>query len=671
MARLLQRRKLVIILAYDNFFMKRIGVTIIFLISLVSNTGAQDSTGEVPEFGKVNISELQMKDCSFSPGAAAVNLIKYKEVEFSIFPNGNTEIVTLTRYRIKIFDKRGYKNATIIIPLYGDNTIKRKNIQAATYNLDENGQVMITTVKDDDIFKDEGKKNETVKSIKFAFPDVKEGSVLEYQVVRKYKMAYGVPSWYFQDDIPNLLTVYKVTRPITTRLQKRIVAGLPIDETHLTDFSKGLDQKRFLDVYIMRNVPAFKTEPFMSSSLDYKYRIDFLVNGVESGGMRNVWTSANLWLLRSDDFAGVFDSKIPGTKNFIDSVKKLNNIPDKIRSVYNYVKQKVKWLHVYYKYSRELEQVWKEGKGTSAEINLSILNLLRKCGVQCFPVLYSTRWNGIVDYTFPDLSQFNTVNIAVVNGKKFDLLDGTNPYLSYETPPFNVVNRTGMLIDPINLTKINIDFDRKLIWDSIFVSSTITPQGILKGSIEKKYFDLAKSMKLESGSDEESESDSKNLSQIEPGVKSDTTWQINAEHELLPLIEHSTFHYELPSTNDYYFLNPFLFANLTKNPFADSIRISDIDFGASTASTVKVKIVLPKEMQIMELPKDKEIYNPDSSIIFIYHNEIKNDTINIISTIDIRKPIFDKKEYPALKKVFGNIYGLLNNQLLLRRKDEK
>ncbi|MBE7170359.1 MAG: hypothetical protein INR73_07200 [Williamsia sp.] len=99
--------------------------------------------------------------------------------------------------------------------------------------------------------------------------------MIEYQVVRKYKMAYEVPSWYFQDDIPNLLSVYQIIRPSYSQLEKRVVSGLPIADMHSVDYSKGIDQKQLHDTYIMRNVPAFKREAFMSSSLDYKYRMDF------------------------------------------------------------------------------------------------------------------------------------------------------------------------------------------------------------------------------------------------------------------------------------------------------------------------------------------------------------------------------------------------------------
>jgi len=139
----------------------------------------------------------------------------------------------------------------------------------------------------------------------------------------------------------------------------------------------------------------------------------------------------------------------------------------------------------------------------------------------------------------------------------------------------------------------------------------------------------------------------------------------------LPLTEHAAFHYELPATNSFYFLNPFLFSDLSTNPFTDAERISDIDFGASSASFVQINIRLAKNMQLEELPKNKEIYSADSSVVFMYKNDISNAMLSITSSLEIKKPIFDKQEYAALKKVFENIYSLLNNQVLLQKKEEK
>src|SRR5260221_3350126 len=141
-----------------------------------------------------------------------------------------------------------------------------------------------------------------------------------------------------------------------------------------------------------------------------------------------------------------------------------------------------------------------------------------------------------------------------------------------------------MLIDPMTHTMINIDFNRKLLWDSVYVNASIDSNGVLKGKIIKKYFDLAKSLKLQS--DNEDDEDNKTILVDIPEINTDSSYQLDKETEMLPLTEVSTFHYELPSAKDFYLLSPFLFSNMSKDPFMVTSRKTDIDFIANISSVV-------------------------------------------------------------------------------------
>lgn len=655
--------------------MKHVISLLLFLI-LQKQVSFAQLADAIPEYGKITVAELEMKDCSFAPGAAAVNLLKYEDVTLNVLDveNHSSQLFTRVRYRIKILKKSGFKYANIVID-YNSKGSKIKDIEGATYNLDANGKIQVSPLVSSDIYKTKNSKKD--KTISFTFPDVREGSIIEYQYTWKNKDTYYIPSWYFQNAIPNALSVCKITRPYFCLFQRKITGDQPVLEDTVIDNSKA-EEMQLVNYYAMKNVPAFEPEPFMSSYRDYKYRIDFITALRESKyeayvrESNNIWQADNQWLLRNYFFGGQFAEAIPGTKKFIDSVKALKEVPAKIAAVYKYVKQKIRWNNYYFPLSREMKEVWEEGEGTSGEINLSILNLLRKCDVVCFPVLYSTRDHGKVDYSFNNISQFNTVNIAVVNGKKFNLLDGTSPYLSYEAPPFNVVNRTGMLIDYRNHTKLNIDFDRILLRDSVKVYARIDSSGIIKGKIEKKYFDLAKSRRLEGGEQSEDEEENykedKKLRLSRTEIEIDSSQQFDKENELLPFTEISTFHYKVPYTDDFYFLSPFLFSDLNQNPFSAKTRTTDIDFGASSSSSVEVEIELPQQIVAEELARDKVIFNSDSSIVFSYHNEIRNNHIYIHSNFAINHPIFERAAYPGIKAFFDSIYALLNNQIVLKRK---
>ena len=189
-------------------------------------TSSAQLSKDIPAFRKIDTSELTMNDCSFAPGAPAMHLLKYEEVTLFVFQNSTTQVVTLTRYRIKILKKSGFKYASVVID-YGKNESKITNVEGATYNLDEEGKIKATPVDKSDIF--EVKTSKKKKTIAFTFPQVKEGSVLEYRFTRKDKRSYFIPSWYFQSSIPNLLSACKINRPYFSMLQKKVIGDWPLD----------------------------------------------------------------------------------------------------------------------------------------------------------------------------------------------------------------------------------------------------------------------------------------------------------------------------------------------------------------------------------------------------------------------------------------------------------
>lgn len=646
-------------------------VIILLSFFLLSTHSFAQLSKSIPVYGKIDTSELTMKDCSFSPGADAVNLVRYDDITLSIYSNFN-EVETKSMRRVKILNKSGFKYATVSID-YVNKASEIDDLEGATYNLDENGNIAVTKLDKSDIYKVKNTKRS--RTLSFTFPNLKEGSIIEYRFTIRKKHSFSIPSWYFQNNLPTALSVCSINRPQTSFLQTRIVGDFPIEKDSLSDNSKNMEKRRVTTFYAMRNVPVFSPEEFMSSSRDYRFRADFITRthdnpfSLLARKSDNIWQWENTSLLWHPAFGDQFVSEIPNTQKIIDSVKSLKNVSAKIAAIYKYVKTKIKWNFYYSILSRELKDVFEEGEGSSAEINLAILNLLRKCDVQCFPVLYSTRLHGHVDYNFVNLSQFNTVNIAVINGDQFNLLDGTSLYLSYNTPPLNVVNRTGMLIDPVNHTKINIDFDRKLIWDSIFVSASVDSNGMLKGQVVKKYFDLAKALKLQAFKEIDNDYDSvAELSRENREIIVDSVWQINKESEELPLTEFINFHYELSSAGDFYFLDPFIFSSLRKNPFTASTRNTDIDFGASSATVLHLEINLQQKIMIEELMKNTHILNQDTTIKFLFKNYFADNTIFIDSGFSINKSIFEKAEYGVLKDFFGYLYGFINNPIILKRK---
>jgi hypothetical protein len=75
---------------------------------------------------------------------------------------------------------------------------KLKTIRVSTYNL-ENGKIIKTTAQDNDFYVDESKGN--IKTVKFTYPDMKEGSIIELEFSERWSSSY-LEDWYFQGEFP-------------------------------------------------------------------------------------------------------------------------------------------------------------------------------------------------------------------------------------------------------------------------------------------------------------------------------------------------------------------------------------------------------------------------------------------------------------------------------------
>jgi len=648
-----------------------------FLLQLIIPGLFSQEIVKVPDFGKIDIADLKMKDCDFENGVPAMHLLKFEDVSFTSSGNSYYMVVTQKRYRTKIFNTNGFKYASIAISYAGgDKDFKISDVEAVTYNIDENGQVKTSVLNTAEIFKDKGQKKKSMTSIRFTLPDVKVGCVIEYRYTVTEKQSKYIAPWYFQDDIPNLLSACKITMPQKSSLGKRFIGVDSVKEGTGYDDSKNVDKWKNIKSFAVQNVPSFKSEAFMSSPNDYKQRVVFNLDPFETEYEATLketngsWQQLNISLLASP-IGWQFNSAIEGTESFIDSAKNLKAISEKVNAVYNYVKKQIKWDDYYSVYPGDIQSVWNDKEGSSSEINLLILNLLRKTGVDCYPLVFSTRNHGKTDYNFASLSQFNSVDILVFDGDIFYILDGTSKHLPYYVPPYNILFRDAFIIDPKYSKWVNIADSRSLIHDSVSVIAKIEDEGLLKGETIQTFYDLSKAIKSEDdeNKDDDNEDDDKN-SLIASEIKTDTSYQINKDSDLLPLIEATKFHYELPSTDEFYFLSPFLFSGLSKNPFTDSIRRSDIDFGSGIIHKVHMEIAVPKNITVEELMRNKTIRTSDTSMMFSCMNEYKNDTLFINSTFEIKYAIFLKEDYEMVRQFFKNVYTLLNNQILLKRKEQ-
>src|SRR5262249_6419427 len=147
---------------------------ICFALTALAAASVAFSQKELPDFGKIDLADLQLKSCSFEPSANALKLFDSEEVEFD--PSDySTKLRTERRVRIKIFNEKGYAYASITIPYFSKKRVtKIKDLEGVVYNLDETGKIVTQKLEKKDFFKEKAEDN--IGMIKFTFPNLKPGS---------------------------------------------------------------------------------------------------------------------------------------------------------------------------------------------------------------------------------------------------------------------------------------------------------------------------------------------------------------------------------------------------------------------------------------------------------------------------------------------------------------
>ena len=207
--------------------------------------------------------------------------------------------------------------------------------------------------------------------------------------------------------------------------------------------------------WIAQKMPAFVKEAYISTIDNFLVSVDFELSATNFPGSN--WTSySKSWeeigktMMESLSFGKQITK---GKSKFIaeetkNTIAGKNTPKEKIAALYTNLKNKMAWNNSQSTFvSSSLKEAYKKGKGNTADINLTLLAMLRQAGFTADPVLLSTKGNGFLNPHFPAMRQFNYVIVQVeVTPQKYMLLDATNKDLPMHLLPTKCINDQGLLV---------------------------------------------------------------------------------------------------------------------------------------------------------------------------------------------------------------------------------
>lgn len=629
----------------------------------------------LPAFGIPDIKELLLTSCPIDSNANAMNIYNTEKIVIEKPQYSYAfKIKTEKTVRVKIFNEKGYKYASIKIPY--QNKQKITDIECYIYNLDSNQKIVTRKITKKDIFKEKVSRN--FKTVSFAFSGVQPGSVVEYRYLKIDKNAFQVDPFFLQDKIPTLYTSCRITHPALIKLKERFVK---IDSMKTDmDFESGYLQSQFSKGFYMENVQAFSEEVFMSSVPDNLKRIEFALEPFFtifdfSRGRNGDWGKFNYSLMSAPFWGGQLKKNIKGTDNILDSALLLKGKLARINYLTDAVKRHISWNHKQSFFPGDLEEAWKTGSGNSADINLLLLNLLRKSEVKCYPLLISTRDNGIPDQKFVSLSQFNGVDVFIDDSAELYVLDGTLRHHSNTIVPINVFDRDAFVIDNEDYDWIHLYAEKPLFRSIYTFEGTINKNGIIKGNGERRFYDYAKYLQLldrKSLKDDDDDDDDNTRGFMNESIrliKEDSLNRLNAEADSLPLIE--AFQYELPlmQSGTFFSFNPFISPIFSKQIFTAKTRNTDIDFWGNHFYDIILNLGLEKGLKVEEMLPDTSFISFDSTLRLYRISRLRNDSLLVTYRVQIDRPYFTKEEYHLVQNFFDKFRIITNQEFMIRRED--
>jgi hypothetical protein len=647
-----------------------IACLLLFLFQLAS---AQD---KIPDFGDVDPSELNMKECSFEKGASAMNLIRTAKISMELDEFSYTLTITSEyRVRIKLFNKQGFSAANIKIPYASRGRSSRiKDLEAYIYSLDDNGKVIKKKVEKKEIFNEKSKAEKSLNFISFTFPDLYGGAVLEYRYTRIDKNSMTIQPWFFQDELPTAFSRVVTVVPAYTFLSYRTVCSDMIEKD--SAYKKHYNNIYNEDIrsFTVRNIRSFRPEPLMYSLSDNLERMEFSLSPrtfLHSGVLSNEekMRFQNFALLRSRHFGYQMNKSIFACGYLLDSVMHMTSKRDRIEAIYKYVRQNVEFNGEQTIFCDSVDACLTSRLGSSADMNILFLNLLSKAAVNCRPLLISTNDNGNPDIDFPSMSQFNGVDVLVRDSTFSYIIDCTQKHLSYDMPPFNVLNSNAYMIDPDGPGWMFILDDRILMKADASVEAMVDSAGHLNGTAKLWDIGFGKKETLDEAERKEGQSkkDDSPENELTSGLTIDSVVAEGNTSIGDTLVRRLQFHYEPSRAGDFYFINPLLFFGFKKNPFVDSVRYSDIDFGCAQSFSNRMRIKLPGNFSVESLPGDLVIHNPDSSLSYTRRVYMQGRSLIIEYSFLCRRSIFIKEEYASVKSFFDKFYANQNQDIPIRK----
>jgi len=635
------------------------------------------------KWGEIPTEDLKMTVYEPDTAAAALVLGNYGNLEFD-FSQGDNRYDFEHHRRVKILKRSGFDKGDITIPFYKQGErITQLQVQVFT----PDGQKY--SLKNADIF--EEAVTENWSRMRFSAPNLTVGAVLEYRYNLESQYTRQLQEWYFQEDIPTRWSEYRLAIPDVLRY---VVISQSIDPNALVltqgrqrmlvtgNWNAGFDH---IDVdmkfyrYLVKDVPALRPESFITTMDDYFSRVRFELSALAYPGraiepVMGSWGKVSKELFESERFGQQF-LKSKHFKNALEVLKAplaaAANNDEKVTIIYNFLNNTMQWNERNgYMASSDLEDCFEQKKGSSADLNLLFIALLKANGIRCYPLLLSTRGHGRTIDVYPIMDQFNYVSVLVEHGGQLVLADIGSPYRALGFPRMEALNGRAWLVDEVSPEWIDLPV---LSGSSVKLATMkLDENGQATGTMQYRLsgYDAFPWREKIATKKDQTALMKESLNQQYPDISLEEV-KMEAPEDLTKPVNIS-FKCTLPDmasgNGDLLYLTPVLDPIFRENPLKLEDRKFPVDIPYVFSDKFVLQLELPEGYALEEGPAPIRASLPNNGGSFQYSMSQVGNKLNLVTEIKITQLRYEPEEYAGLRHFFNLLLEKQLNSVVLKRK---
>ena len=646
----------------------------LLLLSLFAlNTMAQSMEPNL-KWGKPTNEELTMTEYSLDKDAEAVELYHLTDVSYA-YMNNDFRVYYRVKGRLKVLKPEGKSVADGSIVFRNDKDSNQRievvlGLKATAYNM-ENGKVTKTKMENSMIFEERLDKHQ--KRIKFSVPQVKVGTVIEYEYRIESDFYYDLRDWYAQKEIPVLYTKYVLSVPewFSFNIEQTGSAHMEYQESN-SNFTIGETAITTEDkTFIARNLPALKDDDFVWHAEDYGCKITHELGGIYVPGAihknySQKWEDIDKALLEDEEFGG----RIRKSSPLKDDIKAagITDIADptqRASAVWLLLKSRVRWNGDYDLWAKSASKVLKEGTGSNADINFLYINMLHDVGINAAPVVLRLRNRGRLPMTHASMKYLSTFVVVIqLNDSTTAYFDGSAEDGYLNVLPQALLVETARVVSKegagkwVNLLAMAQGSETTVVQANLDGEGTISGQRIVSTTgnttalLRKKWRTAKDSVEVIRKIEEDD------------GITISKFSQIGRSDFSPNMREITEFTKKCESTGNLIYLNPLVFNPMKKHPFTNDTRDLPIEFPFKQRETLNIMLTLPDGWQVEDMPKPI-VLKFDGITVRIVGSQ-NNNVLTMRYRMDIDTTFYRQDQYQDLKSFLDKVVESCKNMITLK-----